>query len=289
MPNRQERRAAARQGRVLGEEHETRDLRSLVSAGNRKTRIVIGYCHTDEVAAEFTASLTALLQHDARTDQFVCGPGGGTIDLRSGPRIAEARSQMVDQFLGSEMFAQADWLWMVDSDMVFDGDILSKMMQHAHPERVPILGALAFAGRHYGDQWPTIYEEYREADDSIGVRPVTDFPRDALIKCGATGAAGLLVHRQVYVHMANKFGRFQDGRQNPYPWFQEGLVTSTGAPLGEDIAFCKRARSCGIPTHVHSGILMGHMKMAPLTLATWEGQQREVAERLGEQLVEAVS
>lgn len=283
--NREQRRAAGNRG---PNQHETRDLTSLIANGNHATRVVIGYCHTDEVAAEFCASLTGLLQHDARTDRYITGPGGGMIDLRSGPRVAEARSQMVDQFLGSDMFKPADWLLMLDSDMAFDADLLSRMMVYAHPENVPILGALAFAGRHYNDHWPTIYEEYEEDNGDIGVKPVTDFPRDTLIKCGATGAAGLLVHRQVYVHMANRWGKLADGRPNPYPWFQEGLVTANGAPLGEDIAFCKRARLSGIPTHVHSGILMGHMKMAPLTLQTWEGQQAEDNAALGARLSEAV-
>lgn len=243
-----------------------------------RTSVVIGYLHTDEVAAEFCASLHGLLQHDARHHGYVSGPGaaGGIIDIRSGPRVAEGRTQMVEHFLTSPQYDAAEWLLMLDSDMAFDADLLDRLMTVASFPEVPIVGGLAIAGRHYGQQWPTIYEMYEEGE-TWGVKPidVTRVPEDALVKCGGTGAACLLVHRQAYMGMAVRFHQLADGRLNPYPWFVEGLTDPNGAPLGEDIAFCRKATICGIPIHVHTGVLLGHMKSAPMTLQTARAQAEE--------------
>lgn len=258
-------------------ESTLRDLSKIVADHPpRKDRVVVSWCHSDHNAAEFTASLAGMVLYDARHGRHICGNGGGTIDLRSGPRVAEARSQICDHFLTTELFKAADWLLMLDDDMAFDADMVDKMMQVADPETVPVLGGLCFAGRPGGPQWPTVYRMYNEDDGTFGVEPVNDYPRDALVKVGATGAACMLIHRQVLVAMSNHYGKQADGRPNPYPWFQEGLSTAKGVPLGEDILFCKRAVMIGVPLHVHTGIKLGHCKTSLMTEATFDEYRRGV-------------
>jgi hypothetical protein len=86
----------------------------------------------------------------------------------------------------------------------------------------------------------------------------------------ATGGACILIHRQVFAAMRRPypkgFGTLADGvTPNQYPWFSEGLVGPKGQPLGEDVAFCRKARLLGIPVHVHTGITTGHMKSFEIT------------------------
>lgn len=238
--------------------------------------VVVGWLSAGDPEHEFLMSMLDLQEYDFHHERWMARPGGGRIGMVTSPRVAEGRTQLVEYFLTEPIFAQAQALLMLDDDMMFDGDLLSRMMQvFSYPER-PIVGGLAFCGGHYRDQWPTIYEMYQDGPH-WGVRPVFDYPDDALVKVGATGAACLLVHRQVYVGMAAAPWNRQlpDGRPNPYPWFAEGLVAHDGAPLGEDIAFCRKAVQLDIPIHVHTGIQLGHVKRAPLTAATFRGQMAE--------------
>jgi hypothetical protein len=88
----------------------------------------------------------------------------------------------------------------------------------------------------------------------------------------------MLIHRRVLVEMRAQYRRLADGRPNPYPWSQEGLVTAAGHPLGEDVAFCRKAGLLGIPIHVAMDVEVGHRKwsvMTKETLAAYEAEARE--------------
>ena len=124
--------------------------------------------------------------------------------------------------------------------------------------------------------FPTIYEAgTRIADDGVEQvvpNPVEDYPRNKLVKVLATGAAFLLVHRQVFEHMRQPypkgFGTDSNGVSNPFPWFVEG--TNRGVQFGEDVAFCMRASSLGYGVYVHTGVKIGHLKTIELNEEVWD-------------------
>lgn len=212
---------------------------------------------------------------------------GGSIELLTGPRVAEGRSQIVEAFLKEPIYANVDWLLMIDSDMTFEPDALCQLLGHAYDgdrkakPRKPkcyIIGGLCFAGGRTR-MYPTIYaaatRKAFDGKDQVVPEPVKDYPRNALIKVLATGAAFVLVHKQVLQHMAKPFpdGFSTDahGQPNPHPWFVEGL--SKGVQFGEDIAFCMRANSLGYPTYVHTGVRTGHIKTLELNEDLWDEYQ----------------
>lgn len=249
-----------------------------------KSSVVVSYIHPGEVDGEFCDSLIGMLLYDHRNNARILDPPGGQISLFSGPRVAEARSQIVDGFLNTQFFKGAEWLLMIDSDMTFDADTLDRMLEVADPETCPILGGLCFAGSPATKIYPTVYRLVQE-DGFAGVEPVLDYPKDSLVKVGATGAAFLLVHRSVFLRMAaphpHGFGSFPDGVANPYPWFVEGGTTK-GRPYGEDIAFCMRANALNIPVHVHTGIKIGHVKRFTLTESSFEERREAGPKNSGE-------
>lgn len=245
--------------------------------------VCIAYISRLDTKARFMSAYADLLTHDAANDRHLLH----RVNLISGPRIAEARSQVVDAFGQTD----ADWLLMIDDDMTFEPDMLDRLLAVADERTAPVVGGLCFAGVHGGRIYPTLYRAYNEEGGHLAVEPVSEYPADALVKVGATGAACLLVHKRVFAAMrrpgpkhgesfdpaVHGFGTKPDGTANPFPWFTEGLTTSKGIPLGEDVAFCRRLMLLGIPVHVHTGVKLGHCKEWVITEDDFDAYHREQA------------
>ena len=215
--------------------------------------VCLSWIFPADVSGWFAMSLANMLAFDARHSQHIIGPKGDVIALQSSPRIAEARNKVIDLYATLEQ--KPEWLLMIDSDMTFEPDLLERLLAVADPEKVPIVGGLCFAGGRVHAPYPTIYRQVDEGD-YVSVDRVHDYPRDALVKVGATGGACLLMHRGVLAAMKSTYGK----DNAPYPWFAEGVVGLKGEPWGEDIVFCLRANAIGIPVHVHTGVKLGHVK-----------------------------
>lgn len=220
--------------------------------------IAIGWISPGQVSADFAHSLADTLLKDHGRHKV-----GWTINVESSPRIAEGRSQMVDGFLRTE----AEWLLSIDSDMGWDYAAFDLLCATADKDKVPILGGLCFGGGRSLGCFPTIYG-LTDDEGKVGLQRQTTYPKDTLVKVGATGAAFLMVHRSVYVAMLNRFGTAPDGSKHPYPWFEERVMNGHG--LGEDVTFCFRAAALEIPVHVHTGVKTTHLKSHRLDEAYYE-------------------
>jgi hypothetical protein len=224
-------------------------------------KIVLAWLHPGNVAGAFM---------DSVLDVQVNGHLAGYIGLESSPRIAEARCELIDLFLAR--FPDEEWLMMVDSDMTFNSDDIERMLYVADADNKPVIGGLCFAGGRGTEIYPTIYQFTED-----GLEPQTDYPANQVISAEATGAAFLLIHRGVLLHMAQPwpygFGTGEDGKTpNPFPWFAEGLSIK-GASIGEDIAFCLKLKQLKIPLHIHTGCKIGHIKTQILTEELYRHQQ----------------
>lgn len=217
--------------------------------------VFIAWCQPGKTGGGFTESLAGLLLWDHVHGQHIVGHGG-YISLASGPRIASGRTQLVDQFLAHP--SKPDWLLMVDADMVFEPDLVTRMLEVADRKDIPVLGGLCFAGGRGARMYPTIYALN---GDGARMDKYLTYPRDTLVKVDGTGTGCLLVHRRVYEEMAGKYPR-------PYPWFAEAVID--GEEYGEDITFCLRLNRMRIPVHVHTGIKLGHEKTMVYDEALYE-------------------
>jgi hypothetical protein len=236
---------------------------------HRPTDVVcVGYISPGAVDTQFCGSLVATLMHDAATDRHLIG--GGHINLESGPRIVEARTQVVDAFVRSPVLQHCNWLWLIDADMSWEAEALHQLVTVAHDTEADVVGGLCFAGGHSERMYPTIYRATTDAEGWSGVEPVTDYPRDAPITVAATGAAFLLVSRRLLLHMLAAFGKHPEtGALNAHPWFVEG-TNPAGHTFGEDVAFCQRARALGAKVVVDPRIKVDHYKRRPLNEALWD-------------------
>lgn len=223
----------------------------------RPANVVVSWCQAQTVDAAFMNSMLDMFVYDFATHRRIVD-GGGKIARYSTVNVSSGRNQIVHEFLTK---TEADWLLMVDTDMVFEPDTLERLLAAADPAQVPIVGALCF-GTDNGTLFPTMYE-LAEEGNSVGFMRWKTFPLGKLVKVSATGAAFLLMHRTALTAIGQKF----DG---PFPWFQETALA--GGPMGEDLTFCLRAGACGIPIHVHTGVPVGHVKPTLLTLDKYMAQ-----------------
>jgi GT2 family glycosyltransferase len=187
---------------------------------------IIGYVRGSEVSGAFLDSLMDLLGEDGyRTIS-------GTLRVETGPALVAARNQLVKVFLEQ---TDATWLFMVDTDMVFEADVIERLRAVASPHI--IAGALCFGW--FADARiakPTLYGE--------GMTQITEWAPGSLVPVYATGAACLLIHRRSLEAMP------------PGAWFKQDPY---GA-WGEDQGFFMVAADAGIRAVVDTSTQVLHDK-----------------------------
>jgi hypothetical protein len=225
--------------------------------------VAIAYCHPAEgVSPGFHHSLLRLMLFEQSVGRSVVD----VMPRQSGANVSMPRNELATAFLSHK--AKPDWLWFVDADMTFTADTLQRLLAVADREKRPIVGGLCFgiaprkdeSGSPIVDElgvvdyevYPTLYL-VENADSGLVVHNLLDYPEDHVIHVHATGTACLLIHRSV-------LERFPE---QPFRWFRESTIGDQ--PVSEDITFCLQAGSLGFPTHVHTGIKLGHQKQWVVT------------------------
>ena len=182
--------------------------------------------------------------------------------LEHGPTLDTGRNLMVDKFLETD----AAWLLMIDADMTFDPDALGRLIKTAETtptllDTPPIVSGLAYTKTYTDGQHPAMY---RLDDDGL-TQPFTDWTLGDVVDVDATGAACLLVHRDVYLDLL------------PGPFDRYRLA---GRMLGEDIAFGLNARKKAHRIVVDTGVEFRHLKLGYLDHASWLRQEDAKVEQV---------
>lgn len=216
--------------------------------------VAVGYIHPGEVSAAFHISLLKLMLHETgRTGMppFIlanrCGSG----------RIIEGRNEVARDFLDR---TRADWLWFVDADMGFAPDALERLLRSAHRHNRPVMGALCFGLRRESTDpethaerfrtFPTIYV-WREFDDRVGFQIVANYERNSVSVVSATGAACILIHRNVLTKIREQYGD---------EWFSTITHPKGPTTFSEDMSFCVRVAAVDVPIHVDTSVKTCHDK-----------------------------
>lgn len=235
-------------------------------------KVVIGYLHPGLVHGAFMESVLDLLVYDVAYHKRVVN-GGGRLAIQAGSNLAAPRNSLVRRFLE---YGKADWMWMVDSDMTFAPDTLERLLEHADPEKAPIVGGLCFGFDDKGDIQPTLFGLIGDEAAPKVIR-YHEWPPESMFQVAATGAACLLIHKSVFERLAEVEVRpGQRGFNAAFPWFQE--VEHDGTPVSEDITFCWRAGLAGIPVYVNTAVQLGHMKQRELTMDAYLAQRGMLAD-----------
>lgn len=215
--------------------------------------VLLGYLCGNTVTDSFHGSLFELMGYDLSNNCRL----SKRVKARSGPlALVESRNKLAEQTLENG----CDWLFMVDSDMGFEPDTLDRLLAVADPVKRPVVGGLCFSMREYGSDGfggmftfpsPTIMN-WVVHEDGIGRFTGQDhYPVNSMIRCGATGAAMILIHRSV-------LEKIRDAGL-PGKWYDR-VACDDGELQGEDVSFCWRLRQLDIPLWIHTGIRTTHMK-----------------------------
>lgn len=226
--------------------------------------VVLATIHPGNVSAYFFTGVATTLMADLTGPKRI----GGFLQEWSSANVSEARNKLTGAFL-DEFANRADWLLWIDSDMSFTPDDVYQLLAAADPDKTPVLGGLCF-GMASGKLWPTLWHLAEDPDGEPVTVRVDDYPPDVIFPVAATGGAFLLIHRRVLQAVKDRaFNR-------TFPWWQE--TEMNGRPVGEDITFCLRCLSVGIPVHVHTGVRIGHHKSIVLMEPMFLAQKKEAGD-----------
>jgi len=220
-------------------------------------RYAVGLPHTGAFSGRFLDSIVGLECPNHDSFYLIRVP-----DLP----VDEARNQIVERFLAKP---ELEYLLMVDSDMVFAPQSLTRLAYRIEPEirlgcglddQVDMVAALTFT--RYSPPCPTIFrgvdrvengheylyiqieetlewlEKWPAAQECPTVLP--GVPLDAMVRADATGCAFVLFSRRVFEAI-------------PAPWF-----VRDGLKRGEDLYYFERARKAGFRLWVDRSVVVGH-------------------------------
>lgn len=220
--------------------------------------VSVCWLHPGVVSSVFARSLVDSMLWDLqRESPRIVSHGFGHVGNECGTGgLVAGRNDLVRIVLDH---SEAEWMFMVDSDMGFASDAIDRLIDAADPVERPVVGALCFAHKTSGRKEhnairyvaaPTVYD-YRETLDRVGFVARLDYERDALTPCSATGAAAVLVHRSTLLEVRDRFGDV---------WFDPITHPVGPTTFSEDLSFCVRVAACGAPIHVHTGVRTTHHK-----------------------------
>lgn len=190
-------------------------------------KVLIAVPCMDQVPAPFCNSL-ALLQ---KPEGCEC-----TLIMKSGSLIYTSRNDLATKSIQMD----ADFVFWLDSDMVFRPDTLVTMLKTIQENDIDILTGLYF--RRVPPYSPVIFDKLKMNGNVCEWSEFKDIP-EGLFEVGGCGFGCVLMRTDVFLDVQSRFGNMF-------------------APMGnngEDLAFCMRARECGFKIICDPSVICGHV------------------------------
>lgn len=163
--------------------------------------------------------------------------GECTLAMKAGSLVYTARNDLATYSISMD----ADYVFWLDSDMVFDPDVLERMMKTLKDNDLDILTGLYF--RRVPPYSPVLFDKLDIKDDICEWSEFKTIP-EGLFEVGGCGFGCVLMKTDVFYDVQGKFGN----------------MFAPIANNGEDIAFCWRARQCGYKIWCDPSIIFGHVR-----------------------------
>lgn len=161
------------------------------------------------------------------------------IKLLKGTLVYDARNQLIQYALDKGGY---DYILWLDSDMTFEPDLLEHLMEDIEGRQ--LVTGLCFGRRPPFK--PCIYNSIRVEQEGLGYMPYTDnyfdYPRDQIFEVEGCGFACVLMT----MDMAEAMSVY-------------GVPFFPIAGLGEDLAYCYRAKKLDYKLWCDSRLKIGHI------------------------------
>lgn len=207
-------------------------------------KIFIAVPCMEQVQALFAQCL-AMLRRDADC----------MVSFQVGSLVYDARNKLANEAIRNE----CDYVFWVDSDMTFRPDTLIRMLKEVQEKKIDFLAGLYF--RRKPPYSTVMYDKLEPLPDGSGCTyTLLESIPEGTFEVGGVGLAGVLMSTDVLMSVAAKYG---------------GRMFDPVHGMGEDLAFCWKARQCGYKIFVDSGIEFGHVGQAVITRAYFEAFREE--------------
>ena len=191
--------------------------------------------------------------------------GGVDDDARRRAKLASAlevaRDNPVNEAVGvaSQFLTKGDepWLFMVDTDMVFEPGLLGRLAATCDEVERPIVSGVYWTTTAGG--WPLVPVIYdrEERDGQQTFTHCREWKAGSVITVDGCGAGCLLIHRSVFETIRKDEG-------GAPCWWAE-ITDGKGSGFGEDLSFCLRAAHAGYRITADTVAVPGHVKPVTLT------------------------
>ena len=204
-------------------------------------KILIAVPCMDLVPAQFASSLAMLRKGEHET----------ALATQISSLIYTARDSLASKALQME----ADYMFWLDSDMVFAPDTLLRLLEHAAPDT--IVTGMYF--RRVQPYTPVLYDQVDvDEDGKIHTHELTEVP-EGLTEVAGCGFGCVLMPVQAIVDVMVK----------------HGALFAPVIGMGEDLSFCWRARDCGYKIVADPSIPLGHVGYQTITKLYYEAFRRQ--------------
>ena len=187
-------------------------------------KILIAVPCMDQVPALFAQSLARLKKI-----------GDCVLSMKMGSLIYTSRNDLATQAIQTD----SDFVFWLDSDMVFEPDTLIRMMDTLEKNKLDILTGLYF--RRVPPYTPVLFDKLEMDGNICNWSNFKTLPED-LFEVGGCGFGAVLMKTDVFFDVQARFGN----------------MFAPIANNGEDIAFCWRARQCGYKIYCDPKIELKH-------------------------------
>ena len=199
-------------------------------------RILIAVPCMDQVPAQFAASLATL----RKTEETV-------VAFQISSLVYTARNELAK----TAIQLNADFVLWLDSDMVFEPDILERLLKDYQDKKGDIISGIYF--RRVSPFTPVIYETFEITDRGSYYSNPEQVP-DEIFKVGGCGFGCVLMPADVLMDVIAKYGQ-------PFDPINGN---------GEDLSFCWRARELGYTIVCDPSISCGHVGHTVITKGFYE-------------------
>lgn len=217
-----------------------------------REKVTVAYPYGN-IDPDFHASMLRLAMCDALGAQRMVGKGDNplkhaVVGLQS-THLVMGRNKIVNAFLDE---LESDWLLFIDTDQVFEPDIIERLVESADPVERPIVSALIVAQRG-----PMQLSLACVISDGKNLRIPPEVPAERWWKC-IPGTGCTIIHRTVLEQM-----RAKHAPNTAFPFFAYPDIEQpdgTWDTFGEDYTFMLRAIDLGHIPVVDTTIEVGHVK-----------------------------